>query len=134
LWQSPAFAEYGYRYNADEVRDEPALEQVFGDVCVVLDLAHDRTSFADEEAAALSEFIASAAVNDFSVVVFFRGLDLSGIGGLWRSTFRESAIAARAGSWHQLGLEALTSLVLTATLVYLEFAPDLDWKHANYLA
>lgn len=134
LWQSPAFAEYGYRYSPDEVRNEPALEQVFGDVCVVLDLAQDRTSFTDEDASALWEFIDSAAVNDLSVVVFFRGLDLSGTGGLWRSTVRESAIAGRAGSWHQLGLEALTALVLTSTLVYLEFAPDLDWKYANYLA
>lgn len=134
LWQSPAFAEYGYRYSSDEVLDEPAFEQVFGDVGVVLDLTQDRTSFTDEEATALWAFIDSAAVNDLSVVVFFRGLDLSGTGGLWRSTVRGSAIAARAGSWHQLGLEALTSLVLTATLVYLEFAPNLDWEHASYLA
>ena len=35
--QSTAFAEY--RYSSDEVRDEPAFEQVFGDVRVVLDLA-----------------------------------------------------------------------------------------------
>lgn len=134
LWQSPAFAEYGYRYSPDEVRDEPAFEQVFGDVCVVLDSTQDRTSFTDEEAAALSAFIDSAADNDLSVVAFFRGPDLSGTGGLWRRTVRESALAGRSGGWHQLGLEALTSLVLTATLVYLEFAPDLDWEYANYLA
>ena len=48
----PAFAEY--RYSSDEVRDEPAFEQVFGDVPVVLDLATDRSSFSDEEAADLS--------------------------------------------------------------------------------
>ncbi len=51
--QSPAFAEDGYRYSSDEVRDEPAFEQVFGDVRVVLDLARDRNSFSDEEAADL---------------------------------------------------------------------------------
>ena len=52
--QPPAFAEDGYRYSSDEVRDEPAFEQVFGDVPVVLDLATDRSSFSDEEAADLS--------------------------------------------------------------------------------
>ncbi len=141
LCQSPEIAEYGYRYSPDEVRDEPALEQVFRDMCVVLDLARHRTSFTGEEAAALWEFIGSAAVDDddddnddVSFVVFFRGLDLSGTGGLWRSNVRDAATDARAGSWHQLGLEALTALVLTAKLVYLEFAPDLDWKHATYLA
>lgn len=34
---------------------------------------------------------------------------------------------------NQLGLEALSFLVLTATLGYLEFAPDLDWDDANYM-
>lgn len=46
---------------------------------------------------------------------------------------RSGAWLMAAGGWHQLGLEALTYLVLTATLVYLEFAPDLDWRHASYL-
>lgn len=133
LWQSPAFAEYGYRY-VDEVRDEPGPEQVFGDVCVILDSARDRAIFSDEEIAALSGFIDAAAADEASVVVFFRGRDLSGTGGMWRSTARESAASDRGGGWHQLGLEALSFLMLTATLVYLEFAPDLDWDHANYLA
>ncbi len=38
-----------------------------------------------------------------------------------------------AGGWRQLGLEALTYLVLVSTLVYLDFAAELDWDHANYL-
>lgn len=132
LWQSPAFAEYGYRY-LGEVRDEPAPEQVFGDVCVILDGARDRTTFSAEEAATASELIDAAATNEESVVLFFRGRDLSGTGGLWRSTARGSMANGWSGMWHQLGLEALSFLVLTATLVYLEFAPDLDWDDANYL-
>lgn len=132
LWQSPTFAEYGY-IHPDDVRDEPALEQVFCEVCVILDSTEDRASFTDEEAAALSEFIDAAADNGVSVVLFFRSRDLSGTGGLWRSTVRASVMADRYRGWHQLGLEALTFLVLTATLVYLEFALELDWDHANYL-
>lgn len=130
LWQSPAFAEYGYRYHPSEVRDEPALEQVFGDTCVVLDSALDRTSFTDDEKTLLTEHVDVAAAKELNLVVFFRGLDLSGTGGLWRATLRESSFARR---WNQLGIEALTFLVLTATLVYLEFAPELDWSHVNYL-
>lgn len=132
LWQSPAFAEYGYT-SPDDVRDEPALEQVFGHACIILDSAQDRTRFTDDEAAAVSEFVGAAADNDVQVMVFFRGLDLSGTGGLWRVTVGESGAAGRHARWHQLGLEALTFLVLTATLVYLEFAPQLDWDHTNYL-
>lgn len=133
LWQSPAFAEYGYRYSPDEVRDEPGPEQVFGDVYVVLDSAADRSAFTEDEAQALSGAIDAAVDDDLSVVVFFRGLDLSGTGGLWRSAMRESVVDGRRAGQRQLGLEALSYLVLTAPLVYLEFAPDLDWDHASYL-
>ncbi|MDF2990593.1 MAG: hypothetical protein K0S37_1107 [Microbacterium sp.] len=133
LWQSPAFAEYGYRYSPDEVRDEPAPEQAFGDVYVVLDSAQERRAFDEEEAQAVSGIVRAAVADDVSVLVFFRGLDLSSSGGLWRSAMRAPAMEGWRGRWHQLGLEALSNLVLTATLVYVEFAPDLDWDHANYL-
>lgn len=133
LWQSPAFATYGYTHHPNEVRDEPAPEQVFGDQFIVLDAAHDRTEFSAEEQTALAVFLDTAADNAIAVMVVFCGRDLSSTGGLWRSTVRESALGPRRGGWHQLGLEALSYLVLTATLVYLEFAPDLDWDHANYL-
>ncbi len=33
----------------------------------------------------------------------------------------------------QLGLEAVSSLLLVATLVYLDFAPQIAWEHVNYL-
>lgn len=133
LWQSPAFAEYGYPESPDEVRSEPAPEQVFGEICVILDSAFDRTTFTDGEAEDLKTFLDVAADNGVSAMVFFRGRDLSGTGGLWRSTARESRLGGWDGAWHQLGLEALSYLVLTGTLVYLEFAPDLDWRHSNYL-
>jgi hypothetical protein len=133
VWQSPAFAEYGYRYSADEVRDEPAPEQAFGDVCVVLDSSVNRTGFNDEEAERLTDIVGAALNDDLNVLVFFRGLDLSSAGGLWRSAVRDRAVDKWREGWHQIGLEALSYLVLTATLVHLEFAADLDWDHANYL-
>ncbi|NQX14994.1 DUF4365 domain-containing protein [Rathayibacter sp. VKM Ac-2857] len=133
LWQSPAFAEYGYRYSPDEVRDEPAPEQAFGDVYVVLDSAQDRGAFDEEEAQAVSDMVMAAVADNVTVLVFFRGFDLSSSGGLWRSAMRALAMDGCHPGSHQLGLEALSYLVLTATLVYVELAPDLDWDHANYL-
>lgn len=130
LWQSPAFAEFGYQH-VGEVRAEPAPEQVFGDAYIILDSAGDRTTFSDGETAAIARIVDAAAVNEASVVVFFRSRDLSGNGGLWRSMSRELAVVGQTRSWHQLGFEALSFLVLTATLVYLEFAPDLDWDYLN---
>jgi hypothetical protein len=31
-----------------------------------------------------------------------------------------------------LGLEAISSLLLVTTLVYLDFAPELAWRYVNY--
>lgn len=132
LWQSPAFAEYGYQH-ADEVRDEPVPEQIFGRTFIILDSARDRAALSDDEVRELDRFLNKAAADEASVAVLFRGRDLSGTGGFWRSTMHESVVGDRTGGWHQLGLEALSSLVLTATLVYLEFAPDLDWENPHYL-
>jgi hypothetical protein len=134
MWQSPAFAEYGYSYRSDEVRVEPAPEMLFGELLVILDSAESRQELTSKEASALSPLFAKAADESLPVVVFFRGRDLSGTGGLWRSTVNDSAVAGRLGGWRQIGLEALTNLVLTTTLVYLEFAAELDWEHANYLS
>jgi hypothetical protein len=132
LWQSPAFAEYGVG-PGDEVRDEPSPEQLVGNVYVILDAADARTSFTDEELQAVRSYAEVAGENGLALAVVFRGRDLSGTGGLWRGTLNETGMARDYGSWRQIGLEALSYLVLVSTLVYLDFAPDLEWKHANYL-
>jgi len=133
MWQSPAFAQFGYD-EYDDVRDEPLIEQSFGDVCIILDEAKERPGFSVEEQAAIDKYLATAADNGLGGLVFLRARDRSGTGGLWRSTARRQSWSSSEGDWHQLGLEAQTSLVLTATLVYVEYAPDLDWEVANYLA
>lgn len=132
LWQSPAFAEYGWAADQD-FRDEPPPEHLVGYVCVILDGAFARLSFTKEEQQAVCKFAGAAGDNGVDVAVFFRSKDLSVSGGLWRSTLRETALRHHNGGWHQLGLEALTYLVLVSTLVYLDFAAALDWNHANYL-
>ena len=114
----PAFAEYGYAY-VNEVRVEPAPEQLFGELCVIYDAAADRREFTDDEISALTTLFETAAQEDRPVALFFRGRDLSGTGGLWRSTVNGSVLGGRRGGWRQLGLEALSYLVLTTTLVYL---------------
>lgn len=131
LWQSPAFAEYGFS-RGQRARDEPKPEQLVGDVCVIVDSADSRSSFTDEDQRAVHEFADAAGENGLGLAVVFRGLDLSGTGGLWRGALRQTAVA-RGDYWRQIGLEALSYLVLVSTLVYLDFAPDLTWDHVNYL-
>lgn len=131
LWQSPAFSEYGWDSHS-RFRTEASPEQLFGPVCLLLDHQRDRTSFNPAERQLIDRATDQQAVNGLQYGLFFRGRDLSGHGGTWRATLSHS-LAQRQGGWSQLGLEALTYLVLVSTLVYLEYAPLLRWENANYL-
>jgi hypothetical protein len=59
--------------------------------------------------------------------------DLSGTGGLWRRTLRDLEFHNTYTRVRQVGLEAITFLVLVTTLVYLDLAPEIAWDHVNYL-
>lgn len=131
-WQSPAFAEYGFD-PGDDFRSEPALEAVHDRVLVVCDTAPERTGFTTAERDALEHALASAPP-EAHVLVMFNGPDLSGTGGTWRSALRDDLGAfSRADGTSMIGLEAMTFLVLIATLVYLDVVPELTWHHVNYL-
>jgi len=125
-WQSPAFAEYGFGPGQD-LRDEPPIEVIHGDLLAVIDQRPERSALSSDERSAVIAAVDGRAPGT-AVALLFNGPELSGTGGLWRSCLRESA----APDPHVLGLESLTSLVLVATLVYLEFAPELAWHHINY--
>lgn len=131
LWQSPAFSEYGWDARS-RFRTEAPPEQLFGPVCLLFDRQQDRTKFSDAERRLVDRATDQQAVNGFRYGLFFRGRDLSGHGGTWRAVLGEN-LAQHDDGWSQLGLEALTYLVLVSTLVYLEYAPYLRWENANYL-
>ena len=101
-------------------------------VCIIIDSARSRTDFSQEETEAVQSFADAAGESGLSLAVF-NGPDLSITGGLWRRTLDETAKREHHGAWRQLGLEAISYLVLVSTLVYLDHAPDLEWAHANYL-
>ena len=56
---------------------------------------------------------------------------LSGTGGLWRSVVQACCPSEERTHVELVGLEAVTSLLLVATLVYLDVAPELDWRYVN---
>jgi hypothetical protein len=156
LWQSPAFTEYGWEYQ-QLVRSEAPPEHLGGPVCLVLDAAGSRRIFTSEEENAIAVLpqpidrtndrghhpLIPIDIEDEDededdggggddddetmLAIFFRSKDLSGTGGLWRSA-NTAALQHR-----QIGLEALSYLLLVSTLVYLEHAPHLRWDHVNYL-
>ena len=129
-WQSPAFAEYGFG-PGDDFRSEPPLEAAHGHVLITCDSEPGRTDFTTAEREAFEQALSSAHP-DAKVLVIFNAPDLSGTGGTWRSALRDIGAFDRAAGVSMIGLEALTFLVLVATLVYLDVVPDLSWRHINY--
>jgi hypothetical protein len=146
LWQSPAFTVHGWA-PGDLVRHEAPPEYLVGPVCIVLDTATSRRALTNEERTAfgalphpvsrthesnryidLEADIDGAVTGAAMVAVLFRANDLSSTGGLWRST-----ASAAAKPHRQIGLEALSYLLLVSTLVYLQHSPDLDWSYVSYL-
>lgn len=130
-WQSPAFAEYGYGSD-DDLRQEPPIFSVHGDVVVILDLSKDRKSLTTKERASLQMTLGTDPGAERAVVVLFNGKERSGTRGVWRSALDDLGAYRQPSRAHLLGLESITSLLLVATLVYLEFAPELSWGHASY--
>jgi len=128
VWQSSAFAEIGYGPD-DDFRDDPAVESVQGRVVVVIDGAPHRSDLSADERAAL---LTALAKSDAPVVLFFFGEDLSGTGGTWRRFFHEDVLPNRSSELSMIGTEAVTSLVLAATMVYLDLAPALSFRTVNY--
>jgi hypothetical protein len=133
-WHSHAFAEYGFG-PSDDFRVEPKVESIHGRLTLVVDSALSRIQLPDQMRAAVIEALRQADGRDTSTTaaIIFNAPDLSGTGGLWRSAVRGMPDAHRPTTVRQLELEAVSSLLLTATLVYLDFAPQIAWNHVNYL-
>jgi hypothetical protein len=133
LWQSSAFAEFGYGPDDDGFREDPAVESVQGPAAVLIDRRADRTDLSPGDRDDRDDLRDVLTGTDGTVVLLFRGKDLSGTGGTWRSFFRDQPSDAHLlDAVSMLGTEALTCLVLTATLVYLDLAPELSFRTLQY--
>lgn len=128
VWQSPAFAEFGHRTD-DDFRDDPAVESVHGRIRLIIDSQEQRKDLSTLERTRL---LAALKASGVPVVLFFFGKDLSGMGGTWRQFFREEVPPECSPRVYMLGTEAVSNLVLTATLVYLDLAPELSFRTVTY--
>ena len=126
-----AFAEYGYG-PTDDFRIEPSYETLHGEVVLIVDRAGGRTALTRAEQAAVMKLVGPPRA-ETSLAVIFNSCDLSGTGGLWRRTLNDLGVRDAYAQVRQVGLEAITFLVLVTTLVYLDLAPELAWEHVNYL-
>jgi len=138
-WQSSAFAEYGYGPDSD-LRVEPDVEWLHGDLVLIIDCKPDRRSLLPEQHEALSRFLGRQGQGLENsgdtllppALIMFNSLDLSSAGGTWRALVGRLPAESRPATTKHIGREALTSLLLVTTLVYLEFSDRLRWDHVNF--
>lgn len=127
MWQSSAFAEFGFGPD-DDFRLDPPVEYLHGEAVVIIDTELARSELSEDETAALRAGLATPSV---PIVLFFLSKELSGSAGVWHRFLGES-YGEPAAARHIIGVESLTSLVLVATMVYLDFAPRLSFRVVNY--
>jgi hypothetical protein len=133
-WQSPAFAEYGFG-PGDDFRDEPKVESIHGRLTFIVDSAVGRTELPDHLRAAVMEALTQhdGRETPTTAAILFMlptSVEPAACGGAQFGTCR---MPTAPPSVRQLGLEAVSSLLLVATLVCLDFAPQIAWDHVNYL-
>ncbi|RZS68277.1 uncharacterized protein DUF4365 [Agromyces ramosus] len=131
-WQSPMFTEYGFGAD-DDFRIEPPVEALHGEVAIVIDLLPDRSEMSENDRASLLSLIGSAREEGAAVAVITNASETGRHSGMWRALLREGAHESDPSGGPLLGLESLTSLMLVATHVYLDFSTEVEWSHVNYL-
>lgn len=128
VWQSSALAEFGLGPGID-YRDDPPVESLHGEITIVLDSSPARRRLSTDEQVALRRTLGST---ETQVALFFYGRELSGAAGTWRRFWNEGRQGPTNRPFHLIGIESVTSMVLVATLVYLDLAPRLSFRIVNY--
>jgi hypothetical protein len=130
LWQSPAFTEWGHS-GSGSLREEPASERIFGPIRLFIDHADSRNGFTEAELNLIDKNTCTKYQGDLALLM--RIPELSSQRGLWRAVLAKTPLQHSDTTWKVIGLEALSYLILTCTLVYLDHAPELEWEPANYI-
>lgn len=130
-WQPQLFTEIGFD-SPDAVRIEGAPSAVQGDVLFIIDSSPDGAGLDVAEERLLSELLEQARTDGFYLgVIGNRGDTELLTDRIWRQRVMPHMVGAAPERF--IGLEAITNLVLVATLVYLDFAPRLRFDYVNFV-
>ena len=130
-WQPQLFTEIGFDSD-DAVRIEGAPSAVQGDVLFIIDSSPDGAGLDVAQERLLDEFLEQARTDGFYLgVIGNRGDTELLTDRTWRQRVMPHMVGAAPERF--IGLEAITNLVLVATLVYLDFAPQLRFDYVNFV-
>lgn len=129
-WQWPLGTLHGVGEDENEIRTEAPVEFVHGDCLIIVDSSGDMSRYAKAESDALTALVRGTGAG--RALVFVNGRELDGF-SLWRGALIDLNDPRKGCDFWPIALGSLSYMVLIASLVYLEFAPVLAWRHLNYL-
>ena len=129
-WQDAFGTTSGYEHDPDELRTEAPLDFVHGDSLVIIDSSSNTKRFTDQETDALTAYVRARHAG--RTIIFVNAPDFDGF-CVWRGALRDIIDPAEGAPFWPIALGTLSYIVLTTTLVYLDFAPTLSWRKRNYL-
>jgi len=128
-WQWPLGTAFGVA-EKDDFRTEAPLEFVHGDCVVIVEPSPFKQRPTDEEGATFVEMIRSMGCK--RAVVFVNAPEEEGF-ARWRGILRPLISPDAGCEFSPIALGSMSFMVLVASLIYLEFAPHLQWNHLNYI-
>lgn len=129
-WQWPSGTLKGYEHHPQELRTEAPVDFVHGDCLVIIDSLGSVARFTDAESEALSQLVRVSGAS--RALVFVNAGEDEGF-SIWRGALREFNDPRDGRDYWPIALGSLAYIVLMATLVYLELAPELSWRYRSYL-
>jgi hypothetical protein len=129
-WQWPMGTSVGFGEDDNEPRREAPVDFVHGDCLIIVDSSGRMSRYTKEESDALTVLVRGTGAS--RALIFVNGTELEGV-GLWRGALYDLNETSKGCNCWPVALGSLSYMVLIASLVYLEFAPDLAWRYLNYL-
>lgn len=130
-WQWPMGTSVGFGEDEDEPRREAPVDFVHGDCLIIVDSSGNMKRYTEAESDALTTLVRGTGAD--RALIFVNGTELEGV-GLWRGALYDLNDLTKGCNCWPVALGSLSYMVLIASLVYLEFAPDLAWQYLNYLS
>lgn len=129
-WQWPLGTLSGVGDDENEPQREAPVDFVHGDCLIIVDNSGNMARYSPAESDALTSLVLSTGAQ--RALVFVNGPELEGV-ALWRGALFDLNDLSKGCDCWPIALGSLSYMVLIASLVYLEFAPDLAWQRVSYL-
>lgn len=130
-WQPHLFTEFGHD-SPGAPRIEGPTATMHGSVTFVIDADPSRSALNEADLEQINSLLRAQRQNNDTIAIFTNRDEDEVWGGEWPRVLGSAGVIQHP-TVSVLGLESVTTLLLTATLVYLDFAPDLSFHLVNYI-